>query len=1211
MEYILSRTAECCRILPPEVVAAISGLFELHEIEAAIIALNRGKSPGPSGIPAELYQLHPELWAVLLTPQFNACFLARTGLSKMQRSGRVAMLFKAGRRASLKNWRPISNLQKDFQILSGALNVRIGNVVSMLTAVDQTGFTAGRFMYENILKWSDASYYARQAGIPCAKAAYDWSKAYDNVSHPFLFAVVDLMTGIPLELVLEDLRGSLAALEAGTGYAYRHSSNLTRWIQVLYCDHMRCVTVNGTTTQFFKLMTSCPQGCISAPRIFVLFIEPLGILFRTDPGLKGVVLPSGNQVLTMRFADDCGNFHTAPTIDELSQTIGRGLTVVEIFGAGSGMLNNSDKVEAMYDGLLALLTTPWEHGSFDGERTVHGALPRMPWKRSGDFIKLLGIRGGYNLKAEDEWTKVAVAMLTILRMWSAVPLDICARGDVAKMLVWSKAWFLATYVEMPPRFYKTVWAATKYYVVKGFLPKGVSLENTSSLRTRHSELDLRRRIKYGGRDLWLPSDQMVAQDVKLIRDLLSTDEPYAVRESATFPSITHAGWREVPTLLVDRLNWHGEKRAVASTEAVQCCVPAVTNVQIGDDAVVVTKHGRHVITITAEHTVTDFMVTVPGIDRDPANKMWCDRLHVPRGLVALIEGVDIAQELRKKLDLPAGWLKVLRHYARLHHTAHIRLPATAEECLSMPIFGSPHILLDDSQLHPFSPTSPQNRTRVCAGCAARGPACGRLDATICKQCQQPFPDWSMWVALGITHVHHLWDCSRDGWRSAKSVLHGNTPMPAILTFDPSQLAFFESQLTRVQRAIPALWQQLLHTGRQPPLEGDWIAECAGPLNQTLCLVHDVRGTGPLANGWLQVMVTRHPYSELTRTFTPAETQTVIGWHANCWDTAHVEFSPTARKKLGILYGWTHETFAQHPRRVEWWKNLGDERPSCTLETYSVRQGRDILAPAANVMMPAAAALYDGLRGSSTPPLTFAFTQLWKLNTWDGPAREYAWKLATQTVYCGTFARNGDGDGVRLPCSLCQTGAIDSAFHRVHECRLTQVAWKWARRVLGVLGVGPQDYGADRTGAFMLYGATPFVMPYPVIDEVRVVRARRVVSVLRGTFFTAHRRIASGRAFAPGLDEDERAAAAAAARTTLPVETLARQMRHEMQREMLLDYIHGGGDFQRSFGFGAAPESVRPRDHIEFKQAWGQLFTKYNDAAHTIQDGLPRIYPEPD
>ena len=38
---------------------------------------------------------------------------------------------------------------------------------------------------------------------------------------------------------------------------------------------------------------------------------------------------------------------------------------------------------------------------------------------------------------------------------------------------------------------------------------------------------------------------------------------------------------------------------------------------------------------------------------------------------------------------------------------------------------------------------------------------------------------------------------------------------------------------------------------------------------------------------------------------------------------------------------------------------------------------------------------------------------------------------------------------------------------------------------------------------------------------------------------------------------------------------------------------------------------RIRDHIEFKQAWGQLFTKYNDAAHILQDGLPRIYPEPD
>lgn len=240
---------------------------------------------------------------------------------------------------------------------------------------------------------------------------------------------------------------------------------------------------------------------------------------------------------------------------------------------------------------------------------------------------------------------------------------------------------------------------------------------------------------------------MVAQDVKLIRDLLSTDEPYAVRESATFPSITHAGWREVPTLLVDRLNWHGEKRAVASTEAVQCCVPAVTNVQIGDDAVVVTKHGRHVITITAEHTVTDFMVTVPGIDRDPANKMWCDRLHVPRGLVALIEGVDIAQELRKKLDLPAGWLKVLRHYARLHHTAHIRLPATAEECLSMPIFGSPHILLDDSSSALFRPL----RRRIVPESA---PAVPHAD-----------PHVAVWMPRSASSASSLSPTGACGWHS--------------------------------------------------------------------------------------------------------------------------------------------------------------------------------------------------------------------------------------------------------------------------------------------------------------------------------------------------------------------------------------------------------------------------------------------------------------
>ena len=45
----------------------------------------------------------------------------------------------------------------------------------------------------------------------------------------------------------------------------------------------------------------------------------------------------------------------------------------------------------------------------------------------------------------------------------------------------------------------------------------------------------------------------------------------------------------------------------------------------------------------------------------------------------------------------------------------------------------------------------------------------------------------------------------------------------------------------------------------------------------------------------------------------------------------------------------------------------------------------------------------------------------------------------------------------------------------------------------------------------------------------------------------------------------------------------------------------------TFGFGAGLDSVRPRDHTEFKRAWGQLFTKYNDTAHTVQDGPPHIY----
>ena len=804
--FVLERVAECTRVLPPDTVALMAALLTIAEVRDAIMHINTGKSPGPSGIPAELYQALADLFAILLTKQYNACYVAGGGMSELQRQGRIAMLFKAGIRAALGNWRPISNLQKDFQIMSQVLNSRIENIVSMLTGMDQTGFTAGRLMSETIRKWQDGGRWAQQKGVACAKNAYDWKKAYDNVSLPFLYAVIDLMCGVPLHLVLEDLAGAMQAAAAADGppYVYRHSSPLTKWVQMLYTGHERCISVNGTTTNFIKLFSSCPQGCISAPRLFVLFIEPLGILFRTDGSISGIILPSGREIRVGRFADDTGSQIAAPIQDNrrhfsptlrtrglrqcaaltqaLSHAIGQGMNLIAIFGAASGMVNNQAKGEGCWEGTAQYLTQAWEHGSFDGALSAYGEVARVPWKRRGTPIKLLGVRSGHDLDPQDEWKKVVDALLVVLRIWSATPLGIRARCDVAKSLAWSKAWFLAVYVEMPASFLKLAWNVTKHYVVKGFVPAGITLESRVVPRSRISELDMMRPIWAGGLDSWRPEDFFVAQDAKAAHELLSFDEPYAVRHSKRFPTCEHASWRELAWLFVDRLNWDGSARArVAGAAQIHrqslCHVIASTVLPLGDLLTVHTCDGVFEVATSSCHidgAVIAIMITAemkreaqlggqPGLVVDYTE---CNRRYVPRGHVALIEGVNIRKQLKKQLDMPPTWLKTLKNYGKLHEQAHILPPTTAEEVMSMPVFGSPWIL------------------------QAEG---GQF---------QPRRGWEMWTIMSLFTIRDLWNIATATWASGYAVLHRPAGDGQAWGFPPSSAQRFPEQLLLVHRSVP-------------------------------------------------------------------------------------------------------------------------------------------------------------------------------------------------------------------------------------------------------------------------------------------------------------------------------------------------------------------------------------------------------------------------
>ena len=66
-----------------------------------------------------------------------------------------------------------------------------------------------------------------------------------------------------------------------------------------------------------------------------------------------------------------------------------------------------------------------------------------------------------------------------------------------------------------------------------------------------------------------------------------------------------------------------------------------------------------------------------------------------------MEGVNISAQMRrwKTLNMPEQWTTIVRDYGELHNLSTIVLPETAEECMAMPLFGSPWILLHGEQIH--------------------------------------------------------------------------------------------------------------------------------------------------------------------------------------------------------------------------------------------------------------------------------------------------------------------------------------------------------------------------------------------------------------------------------------------------------------------------------------------------------------------------------
>ena len=91
----------------------------------------------------------------------------------------------------MKNWRPISLLNVIYKLASSVIATRIKTQLSSLIHEDQKGFTAGRYIGENIRLIYDVLFETKKQDIPGMILSVDFEKAFDTVSWKFIEKVLN------------------------------------------------------------------------------------------------------------------------------------------------------------------------------------------------------------------------------------------------------------------------------------------------------------------------------------------------------------------------------------------------------------------------------------------------------------------------------------------------------------------------------------------------------------------------------------------------------------------------------------------------------------------------------------------------------------------------------------------------------------------------------------------------------------------------------------------------------------------------------------------------------------------------------------------------------------------------------------------------------------------------------------------------------------